>query len=288
MARPQGPSRASRGFFQLVVPSIPPQEGQEPQALRLEVDTPALFYDVLGPLLGLPKAGEAQPPHRPEESMPGESIVELRAGTGNATESVAVARLRPRAGIVHPMPPGGGFIDEDEDCEPGMGCWDSEGGLSTHDGSGVPFVGVGVVLTVFTGIFIYNLIRDLTKGVVVLAPNEFPNVKDVQGADSGDVIELSDVPGTPGMLTVTMALGPNVGDWKAAEIYDKNGKRIGLAAVHRAVGNLTESTSVTAADASFIRLMKAKLFGVHTVMYVINNVALHWEGRDVTFTWMSD
>jgi hypothetical protein len=42
-----------------------------------------------------------------------------------------------------------------------MGCWDSEGGLSTHDGSGLPFVGVGVVLTVFTGIFIYNLIRDL-------------------------------------------------------------------------------------------------------------------------------
>ena len=92
-------------------------------------------------------------------------------------------------------------------------CWDSDRGWG---GEGT-ILFLGIALKVGTVL----VIKELLKSVVVVTFSDFPDVNKVPGADSGDIIELSDDVGTPGQLTVTIALGPAIGDWKAVEIYDK-------------------------------------------------------------------
>lgn len=133
----------------------------------------------------------------------------------------------------------------------------------------------------------YIIIDALTKGAVQLVWNDFPDVHNVSGADSGDIIDVADEPGTPEQINVTMSLGDRVRDWKAAEIYSASGQLLGRAEVHRDSGVTSSTITVSAVDASFIRLLKAKLFGVHTVMYVIKDVASK-AGRNITFTWQGD
>jgi hypothetical protein len=167
--------------------------------------------------------------------------------------------------------------------DPGTIQWDEKKGVQMGGPGALLWL---TVLAVLTTAATAMLIYDLFKGAIDIMWNMFPNLP----SDSDRIdVALSD--GTADSLTVVMTLGPNVSWWKAAELYDAQGRMLGSAWCKRDEGVVTNSTTVKLVDLAggFLVLKKAKMFGVHTSMYV-----LRWEslssraGRTVEFVWNAD
>jgi hypothetical protein len=129
---------------------------------------------------------------------------------------------------------------------------------------------------------IAGLIDWWTKGAWILTWD------DLRGAlPDKDVIEYQEAPGTQGVLKITLNAGPGIRWWKGIEVQDERWVPRGTAWT---ADDTTSSTLLVAADDTTgwrIGFQKAKLFGAHTTMYVINDVTSKM-GKDITLTWTWD
>jgi hypothetical protein len=108
-------------------------------------------------------------------------------------------------------------------------------------------------------------------------------------ASDGDVIRLRESDDQPSNRLV-IVLTSEVKWWKGIEVYDQNGNLLGAVYTSgKATGPITTSISLDGVDLSQsnITWLKAKLFGVHTGMYIINNIESK-RGKTLNFTWHKD
>jgi hypothetical protein len=129
----------------------------------------------------------------------------------------------------------------------------------------------------------------LFKGAIDIVWANFPS------PGTEDFIDLTEQPGTPDLLTVTLVTDPTIAGWKDAEVYDSGGKLRASAWTQDQKRTDTMVVPNSALDNGFLVLEKAKLFGVHTSMYVIhddNPVApkqlRKMGGLHVTLNWRAD
>jgi hypothetical protein len=169
----------------------------------------------------------------------------------------------------------------DVECPPGQGI-ESGGDIGPLGWTAAGFVTTGLTA---------ELIYELFKQAIDVRWDAFPMLDD-------DRIEVSFGSGGNGIpatelatLTVGVTLGPNVAWWKAAELYNARAQLLGSAWCKRDEGVVSNTTTVRMADLAggFLVLKKAKMFGVHTAMYV-----LRWESlvphanQSIGFFWSRD
>jgi hypothetical protein len=174
---------------------------------------------------------------------------------------------------------GGG--NGDDDCPGPTYCYDDEKG--GRAGAGF-FPALGLIVALGVGDLIYHLF----KTAIRVFPDRFPALP----GDDNDNITLSAGPGRPGLLTVSMTLGPAISWWKSATVYDAAGTQLGDAWSKRDEGMVTNSVDIVYAELTngFLVLKKAKAWGVHTSMYVIywsDLSAMGLDGKTLSFTWNS-
>jgi hypothetical protein len=149
----------------------------------------------------------------------------------------------------------------------------------------VVIVGVAVLPVVAAGYLLYQLF----KGALDIVWRDFPS------PSVEDFIEVTEQPGTPGFLTVTLVTDPAMISWKDVEIYDSTGAWRGAAWTSDQKHSDTITVPNSALENGFLVLKKAKAFGIHTSMYVIhddNPVALEQlrkkGGLHLTLNWRAD
>jgi hypothetical protein len=259
----------------------------EGRPLRVVVASAALIHKLVDNYFGIRDRDQERRPPR-QSGIRGEPIVQLRLGP-DPDDSVDLGWIgvsppapmpREVEGGEPPRPP-----EEDEDnpppCPAGSACWDSDNGFS---GNGVSLLLIPIVVLIVAAI-------ELFRGAVRVNWSNFPNNMGGGGAfgPENDFIQVTESQGSPGMLTVTMELGPGINWWKAAELYNKSGTLLGSAWVKRDEGVVTNTTFALTNEVDFLVLKKAKAFGVHTSMYVIYAPDLApKDGRHITFRWIQD
>lgn len=178
-------------------------------------------------------------------------------------------------------------IPPNEPCPDGEICWDDQNGWR---GSGLQFIIAAVIAPV---VVIAMVLTDLLKGARVTNWSDFGDMN-----NDGDIIDLSETAGTPGVVTVTMTTPPSVTWWKSANIYD--------AATQKAVAEADgfPDGAVTEGDEHrrtvkfrynrpedlrnyFLLLSKAKTLGVHSKMYAVFDLSSK-AGKHLTFNWRRD
>jgi hypothetical protein len=165
-------------------------------------------------------------------------------------------------------------------CRPGSICWDDEDGMRTGSGGSGEIVLVVAVATALTGLFFYELL----KQAIEISWQNFG--RNMPGSD-GDLITLSETPGGPGEMIVTLTIDPSINWWKAVEVYDGTGRLLGSAWCKRDEGVVENTTRIIEFQApSYIVFKKAKALGVHTSMYVLRGVQSKF-GRNLHFTWVA-
>jgi len=143
------------------------------------------------------------------------------------------------------------------------------GGLGTT----IVLVGVLGALATFWGAY------HLFKGAITITKNAFPGP-----LEDGDLISMAEGPGSPGALTWSLTNSYGRALWTAVEVYDSTDALRGSAWVIER--DARSEASVIAADLTgwYMVFKKAKLFGVHTSMYVIRDIT-GWTGSRVDFNW---
>jgi hypothetical protein len=102
----------------------------------------------------------------------------------------------------------------------------------------------------------------------------------------GDVLYLTETPAAPGTTEVRITVAPHGIWWKGVQVTDDSDRQICFAHTEGPEHAVFDSRSVQTGGA-FV-LWKAKLFGVHTPMYVIPAGDLSPDAKCFTFHWAAD
>jgi hypothetical protein len=152
-------------------------------------------------------------------------------------------------------------------------------------GSGLEWVAIPLIGLILLG-------HELLKGPIPIAWGNFPSL-----LDGEDRITLTVTPGTPGFFTVTLNMLPTMVDWKDVELFDGTNAFRGAAWVQDSKKTDTVSVPNSALAGGHLMLKKAKMFGIHTNMYLLEDrgspptvpsgVLTMMANRNVTLNWVA-
>jgi hypothetical protein len=113
--------------------------------------------------------------------------------------------------------------------------------------------------------------------------SDFPSLSDY------DVFDFTDLGGTPGTLTITLTTATAITWWKALQLYDKSSGKIlrEVSLQDSNHGPVTLTVSSSELMTANLVLAKAKIFGIHTGMYEIQELD-EKTGRSITLNWKAD
>jgi hypothetical protein len=105
----------------------------------------------------------------------------------------------------------------------------------------------------------------------------------------GDVVTASTTDIASDTIELVLELAPHKQWWKGVQLLDNTDGQVGFIEVEGA-GGRTDPIAIRADDVEVggkIILWKAKLFGVHTPMYILADLE-QVRGKRVTFRWSAD
>jgi hypothetical protein len=102
----------------------------------------------------------------------------------------------------------------------------------------------------------------------------------------GDVVYLTETPAPPGTTEVRISMAPHGLWWKGIQVTDDSDRQIAFVETEGEAYASFDSRSVQ--TGGNIVLWKAKMFGVHTPMYVIPTGDLSPDGKCFAFHWAAD
>ncbi|SEG93465.1 hypothetical protein SAMN05444920_108127 [Nonomuraea solani] len=102
----------------------------------------------------------------------------------------------------------------------------------------------------------------------------------------GDVVYLTETPAPPGTTEVRVSMAPHGLWWKGVQVTDDGDRQICFVETNGDMHATFESRSVQTGGT--IVLWKAKMFGIHTPMYVLPTGDLSPDGKCFTFHWAAD
>jgi hypothetical protein len=108
--------------------------------------------------------------------------------------------------------------------------------------------------------------------------------------NDGDVVTATETDIDPNTTEFVLELAPHKDWWKGIQCPDNTDAQIGFIEAQGRGGAVSEVLSVRSSDIEVggkLILWKAKLFGVHTPMYVLPDLERK-EGKRVTFRWSAD
>jgi hypothetical protein len=168
---------------------------------------------------------------------------------------------------------------------------DDESGQVGGDTGSIIWVGAAAVV-VGTAVVLGGIASSWLRQAMLIRWSDL-GIGQIPGGE--DTVTLSDDgAGTNGMYTVTLDVPEWMTWWKAAELYDKDGFMRGTAFTQ---DNKKSSTMVVPAseiEGGFLVLKKAKFWGIHTAMYVIQDLPYttgetpqlrEKAGRALTLNW---
>ncbi|MGN9838908.1 hypothetical protein ACTMTI_12375 [Nonomuraea sp. H19] len=102
----------------------------------------------------------------------------------------------------------------------------------------------------------------------------------------GDVVYLTETPAPPGTTEVRVSMAPHGLWWKGVQVTDDSGRQICFVETGGETFASFDSRSVQTGGG--IVLWKAKMFGVHTPMYILPTGDLSPDAKCFTFHWAAD
>ena len=105
----------------------------------------------------------------------------------------------------------------------------------------------------------------------------------------GDVVTAIESDIAPGQIEFVIELAPHKDWWKGAQLLDNTDVQVGFVET-QGFGGVSEVLSSAAVDVVVggkLILWKAKLFGVHTPLYVIADLERK-VGKRITLRWSAD
>ena len=118
---------------------------------------------------------------------------------------------------------------------------------------------------------------------------DWGDVEQSKRLQDGDVVSATTQGASPGTTDFQLNLAPHKTWWKGLQVLDNTNGQIGFLEVQD--GNkASQVLSVPSADIQTggkLVLWKAKMFGVHTPMYVLADLEAK-SGKKVVFRWSAD
>jgi hypothetical protein len=102
----------------------------------------------------------------------------------------------------------------------------------------------------------------------------------------GDVVYLTETPAPPGTTEIRISMAPHGLWWKGIQVTDDSDRQICFVETEGEMYASFDSRSVQTGGA--IVLWKAKMFGIHTPMYVIPTGDLSPDAKCFNFHWAAD
>lgn len=105
----------------------------------------------------------------------------------------------------------------------------------------------------------------------------------------GDVVMATEEDIDPNTTEFKLVLAPHKNWWKGLQLLDNTDAEIGFIEVHDSIKE-SDTLSVASSDIRVggkLILWKAKMFGVHTPMYILADLERK-QGKKVTLRWIAD
>jgi hypothetical protein len=118
---------------------------------------------------------------------------------------------------------------------------------------------------------------------------DWSDVEQSKRLQDGDVVSATTEDATPATTQFELDLAPHKTWWKGLQVLDNTDAQIGFLEVQDD-NKMSEVLSVPSADIEVggkLVLWKAKMFGVHTPMYVLADLEAK-AGQKVIFRWSAD